>query len=104
MKSKFVGSMVLLILSTASISYGTDRCQEWVNKGEYDKAIDVCTSMISSPNQQAHLTYYNRGFAYSKKGQHDKAIADYTKAIELGPPNERIYQARASVLREHEGI
>jgi tetratricopeptide (TPR) repeat protein len=96
MKSKIVGSMILLILSTASISYGTDQCQEWVNKGEYDRAIDVCTSMISSPNQQAHLTYYNRGFAYSKKGQYDKAIADYTKAIELGPPNERIYQARAS--------
>lgn len=96
MKSRSVASMVLLILSVASISYGTDRCQELVNKGEYDKAIDVCTSMIGSPNQQAHLTYYNRGFAYSKKGQYDKAIADYTMAIELGPPNERIYQARAS--------
>jgi tetratricopeptide (TPR) repeat protein len=96
MKSKFVGSMVLLILSTASISYGADRCQELVDKGAYDKAIEVCTGMISSPNRQAHLTYYHRGFAYSKKGQHDKAIADYTKAIELGPPNERIYQARAS--------
>lgn len=88
--------MVLVILSTASISYGTDGCQELVNKGEYDKAIDVCTSMISSPNQQAHLTYYNRGFAYFKKGQYDKAIADYTTAIELGPPNERLYQARAA--------
>jgi tetratricopeptide (TPR) repeat protein len=96
MKPRFVGSMVLLILSTASISYGMDRCQELVNKGEYDKAIDLCTSMISSPNDQAHLTYYNRGFAYSKKGQYDKAIADYTVAIELGPSNERIYQARAS--------
>ncbi len=96
MKSNIVGSMVLLILSTASISYGTDGCQEFVTKGEYDKAIEVCTSMISLPNQQAHLTYYNRGFAYSKKGQYDKAIADYTTAIELGPPNERIYQARAA--------
>ena len=88
--------MVFLILSSASISYGTDGCQELVKKGEYDKAIDVCTRMIRSSNQQAHLTYYNRGFAYSKKGQHEKAIGDYTKAIELGPPNERIYQARAS--------
>jgi len=96
MNSKIVGSMVLLIFSAASISYGTDWCQEWVNKGEYDKAVDVCTSMINSPNQQARSTYYNRGLAYSKKGQHDKAIADYTKAIELGSPYERIYQARAA--------
>ena len=63
MKPRFVGSMVLLILSTASISYGIDRCQELVNKGEYDEAINVCTTMISSPNDQAHLTYYHRGFA-----------------------------------------
>ncbi len=96
MKSRFVASMVLLILSMASLSYGTDWCQEYLNKGEYDKAIDVCTTMISSRNQLTNLTYYNRGFAYSKKGQYDKAIADYTSAIELNPKNERIYQARAS--------
>jgi tetratricopeptide (TPR) repeat protein len=95
MKSRFVASMVLLVLSAASISYGTDGCQESVNKGEYDKGIDVCTTMINSPNQRTHLTYYNRGFAYSKKGQYDKAIADYTSAIELDPQSDRIYQARA---------
>jgi tetratricopeptide (TPR) repeat protein len=88
--------MVLLILSAASMIYGADWCQDFVNKGEYDKAIDACTTLISSPNQRTNLTYYHRGFAYSKKGQYDKAIADYTTAIELGPPNERIYQARAS--------
>jgi tetratricopeptide (TPR) repeat protein len=88
--------MVFLVLSTTSICYGTDGCQDLVNKGEYDKAIDVCTSMIGSQNQRTNLTYYNRGVAYSKKGRYDKAIADFTKAIELGSPNERIFQARAS--------
>jgi tetratricopeptide (TPR) repeat protein len=87
--------MVLLILSIASLSYGIDFCQDFVNKGEYDKAIDACTTMIKSSSGQTYANYFNRGFAYSKKGQHNKAIADYTKAIELAPKNERIYQARA---------
>ena len=29
--------------------------------------------------------YYNRGNAYEKKGQYDKAISDFTKAIEINP-------------------
>ena len=95
MKSKkCVASLVLLILSTASMSYGMDFCQEFVNRGEYDKAIEACTTLISS-SERHHLAYYNRGFAYSKKGQYDRAIADYTAAIELDPRNDRIYQARA---------
>jgi len=96
MKSGFVVSIVALMLSLASVSYGTDRCQESVSKGEYDKAIDACTTMIDSRNQLTYLTYFNRGFAYSKKGQYDKAIADYTSAIALDPQSERLYQARAS--------
>ena len=31
------------------------------------------------------MAYYNRGIAYGHKGEHDKAIADYTEAIRLDP-------------------
>ena len=96
MKSRFVTSIVILILSIAAPGYGADLCQEYSLKGQYDKAIDVCTTMIDSRTQLSYLTYYNRGFAYSKKGQYDKAIADYSSAIGLDPKNERLYQARAS--------
>jgi len=96
MKSGFIISVVLLILSAASPGYGTDRCQEHVSKKEYDKAIEACTALIDSRNQLTYLTFYNRGFAYSKKGEYDRAIADYTSGLELDPKNERLYQARAS--------
>jgi len=29
--------------------------------------------------------YYNRGLTYGEKGDHDKAIADFTEAIRLNP-------------------
>ncbi len=45
MKSGFVVSTILLILSIASLSYGIDMCKEYLNKGEYDNAISVCTTM-----------------------------------------------------------
>jgi tetratricopeptide (TPR) repeat protein len=31
------------------------------------------------------VAYYNRGFAYNDSGELDRAIADFTKAIELDP-------------------
>ena len=31
------------------------------------------------------LAYYNRGVVYAKKAEHDRAIADNTKAIEIDP-------------------
>ena len=96
MKSRFVVPLVMLFLSIASIGHGTDWCQEYLNKGEYDKAIDACTAMLLPPNHPTYQSFYGRGFAYSKKGQYDKAIADYTAAIELAPQNGRIYEARAS--------
>ena len=40
------------------------------------------------------LAYYNRGVAYDKIGQGDKAIADYTKAIEINPRDAEAYNYR----------
>ncbi len=95
MKSSVIVSMILLVLSAATPGYGIDLCQDFLNKGEYDKAIAVCTTMLGSEDGKTYINYYNRGFAYAKKGQYDKAIADYTSAAGLEPKNGRIYQARA---------
>lgn len=46
-------------------------------------------------NQECAETYYNRGLAHSKKGELDKAIADYTKAIELKPDFADAYYHRS---------
>lgn len=44
---------------------------------------------------QDYDTYMKRGIAYSNKGQYDKAISDFTKAIELNPSEETAYVHRA---------
>ena len=35
--------------------------------------------------------YYNRGFAYYKKGDFEKAISDYDKVIETSPDSADAY-------------
>jgi len=45
------------------------------------------------------LYYTNRGVAYGKNEEHDKAIEDFTKAIELDPKNALYYGNKAIVLR-----
>ena len=38
--------------------------------------------------------YYNRGNAYNQKGEYDRAIEDYAKAIELKPHDANTYYNR----------
>ena len=44
--------------------------------------------------------YNNRGVAYAKKGEYDKAITDYNKAIELNPEYARAYYNRGNAYAE----
>ncbi len=39
-------------------------------------------------------SYLNRGVVYGKKGQHDQAIVDFNKAIELNPRDAAAYYNR----------
>jgi tetratricopeptide (TPR) repeat protein len=50
--------------------------------GNFEEAIQNFTQAIDLEGTKADF-YHNRGFAFRKKKDYDKAIADYTKAIEL---------------------
>jgi tetratricopeptide (TPR) repeat protein len=53
-----------------------------------DVAIAACTSTIRSGDVHGDgliAAYVNRGYRYDDKGDHDRAIADYTEAIRLKP-------------------
>ena len=95
MKSRLIGSLVFLSISVTSAGQAADLCLEYSQKGEYDKAIDACTAKINSPDEGTFIAYDNRGFAYFRKGQFDKAIADFTKALELNPKDPYAYNNRA---------
>ena len=54
--------------------------------------------MTKEPNQECADTYYNRGLAHSRNGELDKAIQDYTKAIELKPDYAEAYYYRGGAF------
>src|SRR4029077_16859301 len=64
--------------------------------------IVACTQSINSGKWKGHnqaLNYGNRGNAYSAKGDHDRAIADYTQVINLDPKSAIAYNNRGLAYR-----
>src|SRR2546422_6975662 len=59
------------------------------------EGIDACTRLIKLYPKMA-FAYYNRAINYSRKGDIDLAIADYTTAIELQPTENSFYNNRGS--------
>jgi tetratricopeptide (TPR) repeat protein len=67
------------------------------------KRIDVIVLIIffflvSPCFGQDYDTYRNRGIAYYKKGQYDKAISDYDKVIDINPRDFDAYNNKAWIL------
>ena len=61
-----------------------NRCSEFIDKREYDRAIMDCGEAIRlEPNYTFPLN--GRGNAYRAKGDADRAIADYNEAIRVNP-------------------
>ena len=54
--------------------------------------------MTKKLNQACAETYYSRGVAHSKNGELDKAIENYTKAIELKPDYAEAYYNRGGTF------
>ena len=68
--------------------------------GNYDLAIDYYTRCLKSVDlsigNQA-IFYNNRGEVYYRKGEYDRAIADYDQALRLDPDFAFAYNGRGSV-------
>jgi tetratricopeptide (TPR) repeat protein len=67
-----------------------------------DEAIAACTRIIQDhgrPAKSREDAYVNRGVEYGKKGDYDRAIADYTEAIRLDPKDPHAYNDRGNAYR-----
>ena len=51
----------------------------------YDQAITEYSAAIEMEFNKQHIALFNRGLAYEKLGELDKAAADYRRALELVP-------------------
>jgi tetratricopeptide (TPR) repeat protein len=63
---------------------------EYVNKGDYDRAISDYTQALGINPNDAQI-YNNRGNAYRSKKDYDRAIADYTQALSINPNDAGAY-------------
>ena len=63
------------------------------DNGKGDDAIAACSRLIGR-NPKDTGTYNNRGLAYYRKGDHDRAIIDYDQAITLDPKYALAYSNR----------
>lgn len=67
---------------------------EAIREEDPDWQIDLYTKSINEDDNNVNA-YRNRGVAYAEKGEPNKAIADYTKAIEINPMDAESYYCRS---------
>jgi tetratricopeptide (TPR) repeat protein len=78
-----------------------DRGYEYLQKKQYDKAIEDFTEAIRLDPKLADA-YLNRGVAFEKKKEYDKAIKDYTEVIRLSPKDGDAYFNRGVAYEKKE--
>ncbi len=59
---------------------------------DFDLALDL--NKTNHNKELENMVYVNRGAAYQKIFENDKALADYSKAIEMNPNNPNVYMYR----------
>jgi tetratricopeptide (TPR) repeat protein len=90
------GFLLLVVMATgaqAGMSQDLASCTAAKNRG----AAAACTRVMESgrlPRAQMYIGHFNRGTAYRRAGDFDKAVGDFTKVIELKPGFARAYEAR----------
>src|SRR4051812_31354774 len=71
----------------------SNRCAEWPDKQENDKAIEDCSQALKlDPTSAEALS--NRAHAYFAKDQYDRAIEDLNQAIRLSPNDADLFNNR----------
>jgi tetratricopeptide (TPR) repeat protein len=91
------GFVTVLCFSGVALADDWTDCGQ--QKSDFDRIIRGCSNIIragrESPTSLA-IAYYDRALTYAKKGDHDLAVADFDKAIELRPRDARFYYGRGA--------
>jgi tetratricopeptide (TPR) repeat protein len=98
---RLVGVAALLMLAVP-MSRALANDAETCAKASGNAAIAACTRVIQNRGTSARnrvVAYVNRGNVFDDKGDHDRAIADYTEAILLNPKNSIAYDDRGDAYQ-----
>ena len=98
-KTLLLAGAVLGALAGSAVADDFAICQ----KESGDVAIAACNRAINSNKYKGNLLsllYIYRGAEWKGKGENDKALADYSRAIKLDPSVPAIYNNRANIIRD----
>ena len=103
---RYAVCVVLGMLSLAGPAGAQDMNQQWawcLNKDSAvtaDQSLAGCTAVIQAdretPEKRA-IAFRSRGNAYADKGQSDRAIEDYDKALRMNPKDDEAHYKRGNV-------
>jgi tetratricopeptide (TPR) repeat protein len=86
-------TILVASLGLAATAALADSKSDCLDSKDHDLRIKGC-SLLLQRNPKDVIAYHNRGDAYGLKGDLDRAISDYTKAIELDPNYAPAYNGR----------
>jgi tetratricopeptide (TPR) repeat protein len=87
-------SFTATVLVFVSLAYLTFR-----QIGVWKNSLDFWNYVISKENG-IYIAYNNRGFVLRERGEFDKALSDYSMAIDLNPSNHDVYNSRGIVYEK----
>jgi tetratricopeptide (TPR) repeat protein len=99
--------LVLLLLAPATAFAQQAKDWEACNSDNDKEAIPACTRLIRTAKlskKDFAAAYYNRGLSHRRLGEDDKALADYSKALEYDPNDPEIYNNRGVVYEYKEQL
>jgi tetratricopeptide (TPR) repeat protein len=101
------GSMNLIVcvlVAVAGPALGASRnAYEDCDADDADRNIAGCTRIVEDADEgktMRGVAYVARGLAWQKKGDLDRALADYTEAIKVNPKDALAYNNRGMLWRE----
>lgn len=96
---RWLSIALALVAGITSAQTGSDVEKCRTITGNPDLAIKHCSAAIASgklSGQTLAQTHVNRGVEYAAKGDHDRAIADYSAAIRIDPKFAEAYHNRGT--------
>jgi tetratricopeptide (TPR) repeat protein len=92
---RFISNLTIAVLAFIAISPAVADDRSVCTGGTGDDRIAACTRLLTRNPKDAGA-YSNRGNAYFRKGEYDRAIADFDQAIGLNPKDAGAHSDRGA--------
>ena len=99
-------ALVLGMLAQGAWAAGKTRDACFSGDASPDETIAGCNAVLSQRKRETTTSvvhaFYNRGLAYVKKGETERAIKDFSEAITLDPSDPDSFRSRGSAYDDQE--